>query len=344
MSRQCFVAAVCNRHANSLLGMADASRRHVAARFSFASTVTDRRYKAIPFPDNFRLIPMNYRVILTALLLAPLLPGQSVPPTQPPVAEGQKIGDGESAGKPAITRKAYWEAVAVYEGKLDELKRFREFIKGGTVRAMYSAEGLAELDRVVLAKEASVKEARASLDRLGSALGIAYEPDRPYWRAAAISEGGPNGPRQVTEEEFAGMKKDIAELEEILRNLLKPEGETLWTYARNLPIPDNGLTTSYPKHRQLQLELAKLTKDGADNDDPRVISKREQFSKTQQQMAAEIVRLRDILQSHLELANSRLARATAALREAGAPAGDESPSQPDRKIPPAPNPAPAKPE
>jgi hypothetical protein len=49
MNRQCFVAAVCNRHADSLLGVADAIRRHVAARFSFASTVTDRRYKTLHF-------------------------------------------------------------------------------------------------------------------------------------------------------------------------------------------------------------------------------------------------------------------------------------------------------
>jgi hypothetical protein len=41
------VAAVCNRHAIFLLGVADAIRRHVAARFSFASAVTDRRYKTL---------------------------------------------------------------------------------------------------------------------------------------------------------------------------------------------------------------------------------------------------------------------------------------------------------
>ena len=53
MYRQCFVAAVCNRHANLLLGMADAIRRHVAARSPFASTVTDRRYTTSPLPDNY---------------------------------------------------------------------------------------------------------------------------------------------------------------------------------------------------------------------------------------------------------------------------------------------------
>ena len=283
---------------------------------------------------------MNCRALLTALLLAPLLLGQGVPPTPPPVAEAQKIVGGQSTGNSAITRKAYWEAVASYESGLDDLKRFKEYAKGGTVRGMSSAEELAVLDRAVQAKEDSVKATRASLDRLGSVLGIAYEPNRPYWRVGAISEGGPDGPRQLTEEELAGLKKSIAELEEILRNLLKPDGDPLWAYARSLQIPDNILTTLYPKHRQLQLEFAELAKNGVGNDDTRVISKREQLSKNEQEMAAEIVRLRDVLQSALELANSQLARATAALREASAPSGDESPSQPAQKSPPLP----AKPE
>ena len=47
------VAAVCNRHAIFLLGMADAIRRHVASRFPSAPTVTDRRYNTSPLPDNY---------------------------------------------------------------------------------------------------------------------------------------------------------------------------------------------------------------------------------------------------------------------------------------------------
>ena len=131
MYRQCFVAAVCNRHAIFLLGVADAIRRHVAARFSFASTVTDRRYKATLFPDNFRLFPMKSRVILTALLVAPLLLGRDVAPSPAPAADWELVSseltdDEEGCIDSVDTTPALADHVRQLEEILGNLRKLTE--------------------------------------------------------------------------------------------------------------------------------------------------------------------------------------------------------------------------
>ncbi|MFM2199470.1 MAG: hypothetical protein RLZZ505_2902 [Verrucomicrobiota bacterium] len=100
--------------------------------------------------------------------------------------------------------------------------------------------------------------------------------------------------------------QEVMQLESQIKSLLKYENEQLLIYASGLNIPDNIIKSLYPEYLDLKRQIEGLKASGTADDDPTVVSMKNNLAAMKNDLDEGVVNLRTRLQLQLEMAKMPL--------------------------------------
>ncbi|NNC90844.1 MAG: polysaccharide biosynthesis tyrosine autokinase [Akkermansiaceae bacterium] len=159
------------------------------------------------------------------------------------------------------------------------------------------------LDTELRDQEDLVEEKRKVLDTIVQAVGI------PYFEG--VRGSGEIGRSQediykTAERQLYELEREKQQLDIQIKTLLKLESDDLMKYAAGLNLPNNGVTTLYEAFQSTVRELDALRASGLGARHPNVAMLARKVDSIKGDLERTVVALREILQTQLELVESRL--------------------------------------
>lgn len=200
--------------------------------------------------------------------------------------------------------------IKVRHGKPDDAKAIAVAVAEAYMKRREDSEvdraedALKALDNELIAQSDLVQDHRKELTVLIQQYGI------PYF------DGGNSNPLGATEQEMfrdarqklANFETQADQLEIQIRKLVELSSEDLINYAAGLDLPQNQVTTYANQHQQAMDEKLNMRAQGLGAKHPNMVAMDQRAESAMKQAHKEVVSLKAVLQTNLELVNKQVAK------------------------------------
>ena len=188
-----------------------------------------------------------------------------------------------------------------------------------------SEQVLRAMDEDLRKQQEIVDEKRKALDTIVQAVGISIfdpeEGDQLEQEMARIY--------QAAERNFEELDRERESLELQVKQLVDLNNEELLAYAAGLQLPQNGVTARYEEYRSELVKLHDLQDDGLADAHPRVVAQRVRVDVLRKDLDRAVSILREVLETQLDLVDSRLGKMRRVLEERRKRTGDQGAGEED---------------